>query len=73
LFGKWVVINRVFVDAGISHAYGGALSALSIEYTLEPVKGGGWKEQEVVKALYAEQEDELLVTATRELGEGDLW
>ncbi|KIJ13436.1 hypothetical protein PAXINDRAFT_170501 [Paxillus involutus ATCC 200175] len=63
----------LIIDTGISHAYGGALSALSIEYTLEPVKGGGWKEQEVVKALYAEQEDELLVTATRELGEGDLW
>lgn len=57
---------------GISHAYGGALSALSIEYSLEPVKGGGWKEQEVVKALYAEQEDELLVTAVREFN-GDLW
>lgn len=57
---------------GISHAYGGALSALSIEYSLEPVKGGGWKEQEVVKALYAEQEDELLVTDVREFN-GDLW
>ncbi|KAI9567401.1 Metallo-dependent phosphatase-like protein [Boletus coccyginus] len=62
----------LIIDTGISHAYGGALSALSIEYSLEPVKGGGWKEQEVVKALYAEQEDELLVTAVRELG-GDLW
>ncbi|KIJ66966.1 hypothetical protein HYDPIDRAFT_26381 [Hydnomerulius pinastri MD-312] len=62
----------LIIDTGISHAYGGVLSALSIEYTLEPVKGGGWKEQEVVKALYAEQEDELLVLATRDLGE-DLW
>ncbi|KAG8213293.1 Metallo-dependent phosphatase-like protein [Butyriboletus roseoflavus] len=56
----------LIIDTGISHAYGGALSALSIEYSLEPVKGGGWKEQEVVKALYAEQEDELLVTAVRD-------
>ncbi|KAF8126896.1 Metallo-dependent phosphatase [Boletus edulis] len=62
----------LIIDTGISHAYGGALSALSIEYTLEPVKGGGWKEQEVVKALYTEQEDELLVTAVREF-DGDLW
>lgn len=52
---------------GISHTYGGVLSALSIDYSLEPVKGGGWKEQEVVKALYAEQDDELLVHATRDL------
>lgn len=52
---------------GISHAYGGVLSALSIEYSLQPVKGGGWKEQELVKALYADQEDELLVHATRDL------
>ncbi|KAN0092976.1 Metallo-dependent phosphatase-like protein [Tylopilus felleus] len=62
----------LIIDTGISHAYGGALSALSIEYTLEPVKGGGWKEQEVVKALYGEQDDELLVTAVREL-DGNLW
>lgn len=61
----------IVYHTGISHAYGGALSALSIEYTLEPVKGGGWKEQEVVKALYAEQEDELLVTDIREF-HGDL-
>ncbi|KAH0833044.1 hypothetical protein J3R83DRAFT_12035 [Lanmaoa asiatica] len=57
----------LIIDTGISHAYGGALSALSIEYSLEPVKGGGWKEQEVVKALYAEREDELLVTAVPDM------
>ncbi len=42
---------------GISHAYGGALSALSIDYTLEPVSRGGiekWVEKEVVRALYAD-------------------
>ncbi|KAL4064393.1 Metallo-dependent phosphatase-like protein [Scleroderma yunnanense] len=57
----------LIIDTGISRAYGGVLSALSIDYSLEPVKGGGWKEQEVVKALYAEQDDELLVHATRSL------
>lgn len=57
----------LIIDTGISHTYGGVLSALSIDYSLEPVKGGGWKEQEVVKALYAEQDDELLVHATRDL------
>jgi len=62
----------LIIDTGISHAYGGALSALSIEYTLEPVNGGGWKEQEVVKALYADYDDELLVSSTRDL-DGDLW
>jgi len=48
------------------------LSALSIEYTLEPVKNGGWKEQEVVKALYADEDDVLLASSTRDL-DGDLW
>ncbi|KAG0702508.1 Metallo-dependent phosphatase-like protein [Suillus ampliporus] len=62
----------IIIDTGISHAYNGALSALSIEYTLEPVKGGGWKEKEIVKALYADQDDELLAESTRDL-DGDLW
>lgn len=59
--------------AGISRAYGGALSALSVQYSLEPLKDGGWKEQEVVKALYAEQEDELLVYDTRDIAQVDLF
>ena len=42
---------------GISHAYGGALSALSVEYTLVPVWSSvssekKWREKEIVKALY---------------------
>ncbi|KAG1872297.1 Metallo-dependent phosphatase-like protein [Suillus subluteus] len=61
----------LIIDTGISHAYGGPLSALSIEYTLEPVKGGGWKEQEIVKALYADHDDELLAVSTRDLE--NLW
>jgi len=36
------------------------------------VSKGGWKEQEVVKALYADGDDELLASSTRELDE-DLW
>ena len=45
---------------GISHAYGGALSALSIDYTLTPVIKGGvekWIEKEVVRALYADKRE----------------
>lgn len=57
----------LIIDTGISHAYGGVLSALSIEYTLEPVKNGGWKEQEIVKALYADNDDEVLAVSTRDL------
>lgn len=69
----WKSVLKASVDSeGISHAYGGALSALSIEYTLEPVKNGGWKEQEVVKALYADEDDVLLASSTRDL-DGDLW
>jgi hypothetical protein len=43
-------------DKGISHAYGGALSALSVEYTLEDAPSSSsekkWTEREVVKAVY---------------------
>lgn len=62
----------LIIDTGISHAYGGVLSALSVEYTLEPVSSGGWREQEVVKALYADQDDELLAHATRDLAGNEL-
>ncbi|THH09178.1 hypothetical protein EW146_g8759 [Bondarzewia mesenterica] len=47
----------IIIDTGISHAYGGALSALSIEYSLTSLPSSApgekkWKEKEVVKALY---------------------
>ena len=48
--------------AGISHAYGGALSALSVSYTLTPTseftdaETQKWTEKEVVKALYVDRE-----------------
>ncbi len=47
---------------GISHAYGGALSALSVTYTLTPASTSKdaaeqkWTEKEVVKALYPDRE-----------------
>jgi len=66
----------IIIDTGISHVYGGVLSALSITYNLIPVKGGGWKEQEIVKALYSEPDDEvvtkLVAEVERDLVE-DLW
>ena len=54
--------------AGISHAYGGALSALSITYTLTPSvdtsdeKKNIWKEKETVTAIYVDRQEELAVT-----------
>jgi hypothetical protein len=47
------------MSTGISHAYGGALSALRIDYTLKPASLSSssekkWREQEVVKALYVD-------------------
>jgi len=70
----------IIIDTGISHAYGGALSALAIQYTLTPTDptigrtpvvenyGGKqvWKETEVVTAIY-EDRDEVLVYNEREV------
>ncbi|KAI0690144.1 Metallo-dependent phosphatase-like protein [Cytidiella melzeri] len=60
----------IIIDTGISHAYGGVLSALSIEYTLTPVSGKGdqrrWKEREVVSAVYSNHRD-VLATSEREV------
>jgi hypothetical protein len=61
---------------GISHAYGGALSALSITYTLTPHDDGKegankrWTEREVIVALY-EDRQEVLATNERVIS-GDL-
>jgi len=56
------------INKGISHAYGGVLSALSIYYTLTPVSGetNKWIEREVVSALYKDRR-ELLVDNSREV------
>ena len=76
-------MSAIISDAwtiGISHAYGGALSALAIQYTLTPTDptigrtpvvenyGGKqvWKETEVVTAIY-EDRDEVLVYNEREV------
>lgn len=54
------------MDVGISHAYGGVLSALSIHYTLTPVGNAEhpreqrWKEREIVSALYVDRRDVLI-------------
>ncbi|KAG7089466.1 hypothetical protein E1B28_011151 [Marasmius oreades] len=61
----------IIIDTGISHAYGGALSALSIHYTLTPVaKEAGedqkWIEKEVVSALYVDRQ-ELITVGEREV------
>lgn len=51
---------------GISRAYGGALSALSIHYTLTPVGSNAgeqhrWHEREVVSALYEDRQEVLVI------------
>ncbi|KDQ07404.1 hypothetical protein BOTBODRAFT_38814 [Botryobasidium botryosum FD-172 SS1] len=55
----------IIIDTGISHAYGGALSALSITYTLTPSGGQSedapWIEKEIVKAIYASHNDTLAI------------
>jgi hypothetical protein len=58
---------------GISHAYGGALSALSVEYTLESVPSASsseenrWREKEVVKAVYIDRSAVVLVDEERDI------
>ncbi|KAF9446825.1 Metallo-dependent phosphatase [Macrolepiota fuliginosa MF-IS2] len=59
----------IIIDTGISHAYGGVLSALSVHYTLEPVGNPiekRWLETEVVSALYPDRR-QVLVTDEREV------
>ncbi|KIO20464.1 hypothetical protein M407DRAFT_81550 [Tulasnella calospora MUT 4182] len=57
----------LLIDTGISHAYGGVLSAARFSYTLTPTKQKGyWIEKEVVTAIY-EQKEEVLVDSEREI------
>lgn len=71
----------IIIDTGISHAYGGALSALSIHYTFTPVPSSPnnkqkheddddhsdrWIEREVVSALYSDRQ-EIIVSDEREV------
>ena len=63
---------------GISHAYGGALSALSIYYTLTPIGDDDdyddasqqrWREKEVVSALYHDRQEVLAVDEREVVGD----
>ncbi|KAF8206264.1 Metallo-dependent phosphatase-like protein [Mycena galopus ATCC 62051] len=60
----------IIIDTGISHAYGGALSALSIHYTFTPIDNEEgeprWREREVVSALYVDRQ-ETIVDQQREV------
>lgn len=59
----------VIIDTGISHAYGGVLSALSIHYTMHPIGDDAelrWVEREVMSALYPDKRT-LLVDEEREV------
>lgn len=65
----------IIIDTGISKAYGGVLSALSITYTLTPQTPSrflaasntrAWTEREVIKAIYEDKTD-VLVDSTREI------
>ena len=61
-FGKSNILT--LYSLGISHAYGGALSALSIQYTLTPIgvdASRRWREKEVVSALYNDRQEVLAV------------
>jgi hypothetical protein len=69
--------SRQFSNLGISHAYGGVLSGLSITYSLNPLdppsnsssqkkKNRRWIEKEVVSAVY-QTSSKILVEDTREL------
>jgi hypothetical protein len=54
---------------GISRAFDGVLSALSIEYSLVPVTSNGiekWVEEEVIRALYVDRR-EILAYDVREI------
>ncbi|KAG8744551.1 hypothetical protein FRC12_014775 [Ceratobasidium sp. 428] len=68
----------ILIDTGISKAFGGVLSALSITYTLQPkpvsrlmsvVGAKAWEEREVIKAVY-ERKVDILVDSSREIRVG---
>ena len=68
-------LPRLTLVPGISHAYGGLLSALSIDYTLTPLSKSTsdpsqnrWREREVVSALYVDGEEILAVSEQELLG-----
>ncbi|KAG9015363.1 hypothetical protein FRB95_010862 [Tulasnella sp. JGI-2019a] len=57
----------ILIDTGISHAYGGILSAAKFTYTLWPSKTEGmWIARDLVTAIYPDGED-VLVDDVREI------
>jgi hypothetical protein len=67
LFDECLARAKCSITIGISRAYGGVLSALSITYTLTPLdkppvaSETRWKERETVVALYVDHEEVLAV------------
>ncbi|KAH8117886.1 Metallo-dependent phosphatase [Phellopilus nigrolimitatus] len=61
----------IIIDTGISHAYGGALSALSVKYTLAPHRDDKrrWIERELVTALYPDRQEVLVIEEHELTGE----
>jgi len=52
----------IIIDTGITHAYGGVLSALSITYSLTPTEDEEiWHEKEVIVAVYEDRQETLVV------------
>ena len=53
----------IIIDTGISHAYGGVLSALSIHYSVYPIgedKDLRWVERETISALYPDHQTKII-------------
>jgi len=65
----------IIIDTGISRAYGGVLSALSIYYTLTPIPGeiNKWIEREVVSALYKDRREVLADDSREVIGDFAGW
>jgi len=62
----------IIIDTGISHAYGGALSALSIHYSLSPIGQDGdsrWHETETISAIYPDRREVLVQTEREVVGD----
>lgn len=69
---KHISSHSIPSHLGISHAYGGALSALSIYYTLTPIGDDAskrWREKEVVSALYHDRQEVLAVDEREIVGD----
>ena len=47
-----IIKLRANEKTGISHAYGGVLAALSVDYSLTKIDEDRWAEREVVRAVY---------------------